>query len=186
MVRSDHPCNTKWGDVRVYYKDHLPVIRRTDFYSLMEICLANNKHFLTSLYRSPSKIKDQFAEFCSSFNMLMSNINDEKPLSSIITEDFNARSKNWWSQDITNNQGSIIDTLASTSGYYQLINLPTRMINAISSCIDLIFTSNPNFITEFGIEKSLYADSCHHSIVFGEMNLKVPLPPSYTRFLPAH
>ena len=67
----------------------------------------------------------------------MSNINDEKPLSSIITGDVNTRSKNWWSQGITNNQGSIIDTLASTSGYYQLINLPTRMINAISSCIYL-------------------------------------------------
>ena len=55
------------------------------------------------------------------------------------------------------------------------------MTNTSSSCIDLIFTSNPNLITEFGIEKSLYADSCHHSVVFGKMNLNVPLPPPYTR-----
>ena len=112
--------------------------------------------------------------------MLMSNIKDENPLASIITGDFNARSENWWSQDITNNQGSIIDILTSTFGYRKLINLPTHMTNTSSSCIDLIFTSNPNLITEFGIEKSLYADSCHHSIVFGKMNLNVPLPPPYT------
>ena len=54
------------------------------------------------------------------------------------------------------------------------------MTNSSSSCIDLIFTSNPSLITEFGIEKSLYANSCHHSIVFDKMNLNVPLPPSYT------
>ena len=54
------------------------------------------------------------------------------------------------------------------------------MINTSSSCIDLIFTSKPSLFTEFGIEKSLYTDSCHHSIVFGKMNLNVPLPPPYT------
>ena len=35
----------------------------------------------------------------------MSNINDEKPLASIITGDFNTRSENWWSQDVTKSQG---------------------------------------------------------------------------------
>ena len=90
-------------------------------------------------------------------------------------------SKNWWYQEITNNQESIIDTLKSTSGFHQLINSQTRMTNTSSSCIDLIFTSNPSLITEFGIEKSFYADSCHQSIVFGNMNLNVPLPPPYTR-----
>ena len=96
LVGSDHPSNTKRGGVA---RDHLPVIRRNDISSLnesivLEIRLANNKCFLTSLCRSPSQSKDQFDEFCSSCNMLMSNINDEKPLASIITGDFNVRSKN--------------------------------------------------------------------------------------------
>ena len=108
--------------------------------------------------------------------MLMSNINDEKPLASIITGDFNARSKKWWSQDITNSQGSIIDTLTSASGYHQLINTPTHMTNTSSSCIELIFTSNTILITKFSIKKSLYADSYHYNIVFGRMNPNVPLP----------
>ena len=91
----------------------------------------------------------------------------------IITGDFNA--------DITNIQGSVIDALTSTSGYHQLTNSPTPMTNTSSSCTDLSFTSNPSLITEFGIEKSLYTDSCHHGIFFGKMNLSVPLPPPYTR-----
>ena len=57
---------------------------------VLAIRLANNK------CRSPSQNKDQFDKFCSSFNVLMSNINDEMLL------DFNARPKHWWSQDITN------------------------------------------------------------------------------------
>ena len=54
------------------------------------------------------------------------------------------------------------------------------MTNASSSITDLILTSNPNLIAVFGIKKSLYTDSCHHAIVFGKMNLNVPLPPTYT------
>ena len=100
FVWSDQPSNTNRGGLVIYYKDHLPVIRRNDIPSLneiivLEIPLANNKCFLTSLCRSPNQSKDQFDEFCLSFNMLMSNINGEKPLVSIITGDFNARSKNW-------------------------------------------------------------------------------------------
>ena len=78
---------------------------------VLEVNLENNKCFLVSLYRSPSQSKNQFDEFCSSFNMLMSNINGKKPLASIITGNFNARSTNWWSQDITNSQGFVIDIL---------------------------------------------------------------------------
>ena len=55
------------------------------------------------------------------------------------------------------------------------------MTNTSSSCINLIFTSNASLITGLGTEKSLYADSCHHSIIFGKMNLNVPLPPPYIR-----
>ena len=135
LVQIDHPSNTKRDGVAIYYKDHLPVIKRMIFLSGMSIVLrlANNKCFFNSLYRSPSQIKDKFGEFCSGFNMLISKINDKKPLASIITGDFNARSKNWWSEDITNSQGSIIDTLTSTSGYHQLINLPSHMTNTSSS-----------------------------------------------------
>ena len=56
LVRSDHPSNTKQGGIAIYYKDHLPVIRRNDISSsnksiVLEIRLANNKCFLTSFYK---------------------------------------------------------------------------------------------------------------------------------------
>ena len=54
------------------------------------------------------------------------------------------------------------------------------MTNTSFSCTYKIFTSKPNLITKFGIEKSLHTDSCHHSIVFGKMNINVPLPLPYT------
>ena len=40
---------------------------------------------------------------------------------------------------------------------------------------DLTFTSNSSLTPELGIEKYLYTDSCHHSIVLGKMNANVPL-----------
>ena len=59
-MRSDHPSDSKRGGVFIYYKDHIPLIKRDD------ICILNNglvtkirskgeKHFLTSIYRFPSQ-----------------------------------------------------------------------------------------------------------------------------------
>ena len=45
------------------------------------------------------------------------------------------------------------------------------MTNTGSLCIDLVFTSSLSLIAEFGIEKPLYKDIYHHSIVFGKINL---------------
>ena len=171
LVQTGHPSNTKCSVVPIYYKGYLPVIRRDNISSLSEsivlkIRLANNV--------SLSVYTDHLVKACS-------NINEEKPLGSIITEDFNARSENWWSQNMSNIHGSIIDALTSTSGYHQLINSTTHLTNTRSSCIYLSFFSNPSLITEFGIEGSLYTDSCHHSIVLGKMNLSDPLLPPYIR-----
>ena len=55
------------------------------------------------------------------------------------------------------------------------------MTNTRSFYRDLVFHSNPSYITECGIEKFLYADRCHHNIVFGKINLSDPLPPPYAR-----
>ena len=49
-----------------------------------------------------------------------------------------------------------------------------------SSCIDLIFTSQPNMVIESGIHSSLHS-SCHHQIVFTKFNLKRCFRPPYSR-----
>ena len=62
----------------------------------------------------------------------------------------------------------------------QIIKEPTHMSNTSSSCIDLIFTSQPNLITDSGVHSSLHSN-CHHQIVFAKFNLHVVYPPPYLR-----
>ena len=49
-----------------------------------------------------------------------------------------------------------------------------------SSCIDLIFSSQPNLLIESGIYLSLHA-SCHHQITFAKFNLDIAYQPPYER-----
>ena len=59
----------------------------------------------------------------------MSNINNEFPLCSIITYNFNAGCSRWWKNDITNSTGQEINSLTSSAGYKQIIDKPTHVIN---------------------------------------------------------
>ena len=79
MIRSDHPSNTKRGGVCIYYKEHLPFVRRDDITFLDEclvgeIKIKNSKCFITCVYRSPSQTADELdivlsglEQICSSF-----------------------------------------------------------------------------------------------------------------------
>ena len=96
LIRSDHPSDSKKGGVCIYYKEHIPLILRDDINTLdnclvTEIRSQNEKCFLTCIYRSPSQNQDEFKNFCTNFDILLNNINDELPLCSIVTGDFNAR-----------------------------------------------------------------------------------------------
>lgn len=62
---------------------------------------------------------------------------------------------------------------------FQLTNFPARVTNKSSSFIDLSFTVNTSLITEYGIKWCFNSDSCNSSIVFGKINLRVPLPSLY-------
>ena len=59
-----------------------------------------------------------------------------------------------------------------------MINEPTDMLESSSSGIVLIFTSQPNLITESGVHPSLYPNS-HHQIIFAKFNLEILFPPPY-------
>ena len=64
------------------------------------------------------------------------------------------------------------------AGYFQLIDQPTHITKESSSCIDLIFTSNPSVISASGVELSL-SEKCHRNLISGKINFNVPLPPPY-------
>ena len=132
------------------------------------------------MYRSPSQIQHEFEEFCNDLNLLLPNVNDVNTLISVITGDFNAKWSRWWRLDKDNAEGWEINSLTSACGYSQLINKPTHVTKESSSCIDLIFTTSPNLIRETGVELSIF-ENCHHNLIYGIIDFKVPLLPPYLR-----
>ena len=78
----------------------------------------------------------------------------------------------------TTYEGTKIDGITSQCGLEQLIHEPAHIIGQRSSCIDLIFASQPNFVVESDVQSSLH-QNFHHQIVFARFNLKVVFPTPY-------
>ena len=74
----------------------------------------------------------------------------------------------------------MIDAVTSNYGLHQLIQEPTHILNSSSSCIDLIFTSQPNLVMESGVYSSLHPN-CHHQVIFAKFTLSIFYPPPYER-----
>ena len=69
----------------------------------------------------------------------------------------------------------------SLLGLFQVITEPTNFEpHKRPSCIDLIITDQPNLILDSGTRPSL-DPYCHHQIVYGKINFKIPPPPPYMR-----
>ena len=79
---------------------------------------------------------------------------DKNPYLMVAPGDFNAKSNSCYRNENTDTEGSKIDILTSTFGFDQIINEATNILNNSSSCIDLIFTSQPNLVTESGVHSS--------------------------------
>ena len=48
------------------------------------------------------------------------------------------------------------------------------------SCIDLIFTSQPNMVIDSGVHASLHSN-CHHQFIYVKFDLKIFYPPPYEK-----
>ena len=121
----------------------------------------------------PIKITMNFNEF---------HVKQLKSSFLVILGDFIARSKSWCLDDIVTYEGSKIDSLATTHGFHQLISQPTHLLRTSSTCIDLIFTDQPNLVVNSGIHPSLHKN-CHHQITFCKLNLETEHPPPYERLV---
>ena len=62
-------------------------------------------------------------------------------------------------------EGLKIDTITSQFSLQRVINEPTYLTSNFSSCIDLIFTSQPNLAMESGVHSSLQPNCYHEMIV---------------------
>ena len=186
LFRADHPLDVKRGGVCVYYKSCLPInvlnISMLSECIILELSLEDKNLFFSSLYRSPSQSPEEFEHFLENFEHNLQRITDLNPFLVTVLGDFNAKSSNWWCGDKTSHEGLQIDSLASFYGLYQLISQPTHVLENSSSCIDLIFTSQPNLVTHSGVYSSLH-NNCHHNIVFAKFNLKIEYPPPFERLV---
>ena len=142
----------------------------------MEIRSKGGNYFLTCIYCYPSH--DEFENICVNFDLLLNNTNYEFPICSIFTGDFNARCSSWWKNDVTNTSGEQIDSLTSLAGYALITDKPTHVVNNSRSCIDLIFCTNKNIISNHGVDVTIF-EKYHHNIIYGRINIRILLPPVY-------
>ena len=112
------------------------------------------------------------------FEKLLYQIQQFRSSFVVILGDFNAKSNLWWNNDIASNEGSQIDSLATTYGLQQLISDPTLILPNSSTFIDLIFTDQPNLVVDSGVCPFLHTN-CHHQITFCKFNFIIEYPPPY-------
>ena len=94
--------------------------------------------------------------------------------------DLNIKSKSWYINDKTTTEGAKIEFVTSQYGLHQIINELIHVLENSSSCIDLIFTSQPNLVVDSGLHPSLHPN-CHHQTVYAKCNLKIHFSPPYER-----
>ena len=92
----------------------------------------------------------------------------------------NGKRPKWYPLDKNNAAGEALQTYTATAVSSQLINKSTHYVTDSSSCIDLIFTSNMNLVTDFGVDPTLYK-SCRHHLIFGKINFSIPLSSPFYR-----
>ena len=113
-----------------------------------EIC-----NFITlNLVRS--KKQDDFQAFIDNLEMNLETLAQRNPFLMVVLGDFNAKSKHWCSQDSTNFEGITIENVTSQFGLSQIITEATHILESSSSCIDLIFTAQPNLVVESPLFKN--------------------------------
>ena len=185
LVRSDHPQNVKRGGVCIYYRESLPVkllkISNLPECLILEIIYGHKKCSIVSLYRSPSQTPDDFDYFIKEFDCILDKISTPgNPNLLFILGDFNAKLNSWNIGDHDTEEGIEINALTSSYGLTQIISEPTHILQNSASCIDLIFTNQPNMVTKSGVYPSLHSN-CHHQITYANIDFNIYFPPPYER-----
>ena len=187
ICRSDHPTNKKRGGVCIYYKKSLAfnllTLGNLTECLVCEITFNNKKCFVISIYRSPSQNVEEFAIFIHELEHIINTISiPGNPNPIIIIGDFNAKLSTWNPSDPDSQEGIELASMTSLYGLTQMITDPTHILPNSSSCIDLLFTNQPNLISKKGIYSSLHPN-CHHQIIYAEINFKICFPPPYERHI---
>ena len=157
-------------------------VRVVNFSSLSEciICevfILNNKDYIGVVYRSPSKDAVEFQNFLSNFSTILSDTATNNSLFFIILGDFHILSLAWWTNEKITTEFTKLEFLTTVPGFHQLISQPTHLMHHLSSCLDLIFTDQPNLIVDSSVHPC-FRSNCHHQITYCKLNpnFKYPVP----------
>ena len=114
LIRSDHSSDTKRGGVCIHYKESLALrlvsITSLPEYLVCEVTIESKKEYFPVMYRSPSQSSIEFEPFLSGFEEMLSSIPFSKSQFTVVLGDVNARLSTWWSNDITNPYGTLLDS----------------------------------------------------------------------------
>ena len=184
LIRTDHPSNTKRGRVCIYYWTFL-LLKLINIHYLnecitFEIKLGDKICNFVFSYRSPNQFEDDSENFCNNFELTLDAVSATNPFLIVAIGDFNAKSSNWYTGDTTTSEVSKIEAITSQFGLQQIIDEQTHIQGQSASCIEIIFSSQPNLVMSFGIHSSLH-QNCHHQLIFAKFNLKIHYPPAYER-----
>ena len=92
---------------------------------------------LTCAYCSRSQSEEEFKIFGKNFDILLSQINNEFPICSNVTGDFNAPCTNWLKDNNTNTIQKEIDSLIPSAVYTKIIDKPALIKNNYKNWIFL-------------------------------------------------
>ena len=145
-----------------------------------DILISNKLCNFISLYRSPSQSSDEFQNFIYNLDLTLETLTQKNPFLIVNIRDFNAKFNKWCSTDKAKHDGAKLDNLTSQYGLIQLLKEPTHISDNYRSCIDLILTSQPDLVVDFGMHPSLH-ENCHHQIIYSKMDLKIFYPLPYER-----
>ena len=172
------------GGVCICYRNFLPLklinIHHLNECTTFVINLGDKICNFVSLYRSPNQSENDFESFCNNFELTLDAASATIPFLIVAIGNFNVKSSNWNTGDTTTFEGSKIEAITSKFGLQQLVNEPTHVLGKPVSCVDLIFSYQPNLVMSSGIHSSLH-QNFHHQIVFAKFNLKVHYLPPYER-----
>ena len=167
LVPCDHSTNTKRGGVCVYYKLYLPLkvlnMKHLQECLNIEFSIGQKICRLILPYRSPSQNPEEFNTFLNNLESNLQTVSFSNSFLTILIGDFNAKCASWYSKDNSTTEVSKLRLLTSQFGLNQIFNEPTHITKNSSTCIDLLFTSQINLVTESSVHSSLYPN-CHHQI----------------------
>ena len=110
----------------------------------------------------------------------METLCQNNPFLIVLIGDLNTKSKSWYYHEKSSHEGTAIENVTAQFGLQQIVKTHAHISNTSSSCIDLIFTSQPNLVTDSGAHSSLHPNS-HHQLVFSKLKLHIVYPPLYLR-----